>query len=225
MALILVWVVPQMRELGTTMGIEGDLPWLTENIGTLYGTLLVSFVALLLASLCLMYLWVLAARRDIAFGSLRESILDWIPVAGGIWKGRRESATQQQLAHLLEGGITLPRSLEILSGLTMDQWEKTQLLDFRKRLIMGAGFEGSVRQFAFFKRDNIAIIVAGQESGKLDEFLLNLSTEGERMVLWKLNQLIRLVEPLMLLFLSAAIGGLVMAYLLPMVTMFERLSL
>lgn len=225
MALILVWVIPQMRELGETMGMQGDLPWLTENIGILYGSLLMSILLVALGACGTVYFWSRAARRFEFMGRYRESLLKWIPVLGNIWRGRREADIQQQLANLLRGGITLPRSLEILSELRLDRWEKDQLLDFRKRLIMGAGFEASVERFAFFNRDSISLLVSGQESGQLDEFLFRLSDEGERLVFWKLKQLIRLVEPLMLVSLSGAIGGLVMAYLLPMVRMFEQLSL
>lgn len=225
MILILVWLVPQMRILGESMGLAGNLPWLTENIGFLYGAILLFAFALCGFLSIGLYLWSIAARRYLIFGTIRESLLRRIPVAGDIWRGLRESNTQQQLGCLLKGGITLPRSLEILSGLTSDYWESKQLLDFRNRLLMGSGIESALEQFAFFQSESVSLLLSGHQSGQMDEFLIRLSKDRERMVLWRLKQLIRLLEPLMLLVLSAAIGGLVMAYILPMVRMFEQVSL
>ncbi len=225
MVLILFWVVPRMRELGESMGLQGNLPWLTENIGALYGVLMITVLALSLGMVCLALLWRFLARQFDKPGQIREYLMKWIPVAGEIWRGKREADLQQQMANLLQGGITLPRTLDILAGLTRDRWEKNQLLGFRKRLLMGAGFEASMKRFTLFREENLPLLVAGQESGKLDEYLFRLSSQSEGQALWKLKQLVRLVEPLMLVFLAGAIGGLVLAYLLPMVRMFEQLSL
>jgi type II secretory pathway component PulF len=225
LSLILVWVIPKMHELAETMGMDGNLPWLTEHIGTLYGALLLAVLFATFAAVGLAYLWRVAARRYSLPGRAREYLLGRFPVVGQIWRTRREADIQVQMANLLRGGITLPHLLEILSGLTMDQWEKGQFLDFRKRLLMGSGFEDSLKRFTPFSEDNHTILVSGQECGQLDEFLLRLSREGEKLVLRRLDQLIRLVEPLMLIGLSGAIGGLVLAYLLPMIRMFEQLSL
>jgi type II secretory pathway component PulF len=225
MVLILVWVIPQMRELGRSMGLEGQLPWLTEHIGHLYGAITLVLAGIVLLSALAGIPWRWCARRYERCGIVREWLIRQVPLLWEIFRSRRESATHQRIATLLQGGITLPRSLQLLGDMTEDQWEKRQYQEFRKRLLMGTGFEESIKQFSFIRKENVTLLIAGQESGRLEVYMHQLAGELEDQVKWKLKQLVRFVEPAMLLGLSGAIGGLVLAYLLPMVRMFEQLSM
>ena len=69
MGLILLWVIPQMQAVSTGMGGPAGLPWLTEHIGLLYGSLFAAALLLLAGGGCSVVLpalarWPLSALRS-----------------------------------------------------------------------------------------------------------------------------------------------------------------
>ena len=52
MGIILLWVVPQMRTISVSMGQDGEMPWLTEHIGTIYGGLFLGMTGMSLLIAC-----------------------------------------------------------------------------------------------------------------------------------------------------------------------------
>jgi type IV pilus assembly protein PilC len=105
-----------------------------------------------------------------------------------------------------------------------DLWERAQLETFRKRLLMGSGFEEGLDAFPLVGEESRPLLKVGQEGGQLDRYLLQLADDLDEEVTQRLSRCIRFLEPGMLLILSIAIGGLILAYLLPMVRMLEQLA-
>jgi type II secretory pathway component PulF len=224
MGLILFWVVPQMRAISQSMAPGSSLPWLTEHIGGLYG--LVFFGSAFLGGACASCIGLMGrlAKRSPRCAAFHEAVLGRLPLAGNLRRKLRESRCLRQLSLLLEGGLTLPAALQTISDGTDDLWEKHQLLEFRRRLLMGAGLPEALHAFRMLDPADEPLLLAGQESGQLEEYMRRIADEQEASSLWQLKQFMRFLEPAMLLFLSVAIGGLILAYLLPMVGIFEQLA-
>ena len=222
MALILFWVVPQMQEVSESMGLGDGMPWLTENIGWLYGILFAGiFGSLALGFLSCAILHFLG-RKYFTWSLLEEKLMGRLPVIGTIRRKLREAGILRQLGSLIHGGVTIPRALEMAAERIGGLWLNRELLNCRSRLLMGTGFEEAFVACPVFSRDSLPLIIAGQESGQLDTYMGRLSDDLERQVSWSLKNWTRMLEPILLLGLSGAIGGLVLAYLLPMVRMLEQ---
>lgn len=224
MAIILIWVVPQMRQISISMGQGGQVPWLTEHIGVLYGlfflgsagTGLVTFLFWVTSGYC--------ARRSFKCASMREKIANFVPFFGSLRRERRESRILRQLGTLLHGAITLPAALDLAATRSPDQWEVFQLEEFRKRVLMGISFEESLQAFAVIDKLNRPLVMIGQESGQMDAYLLRIATELDREISWKLKQAMRILEPAIIFGLAILIAGLVLAYLLPTISLMEHLA-
>ena len=137
---------------------------------------------------------------------------------------RRESRILRQLGTLLQGGVTLPDALSMIKESSPDMWEKHQLMDFRKRLLMGDGFNKCLSAFALVSSSSEALLATGNEAGQLDTFARKVADALDRQCAWTFQHLIRFLEPVTIFGLALAIGGLVMAYILPMIQMLERLA-
>lgn len=222
MGIILFWVVPQMRELSGSMGLGEDLPWLTEHIGFLYGGLLAGAVSLLALAVAGLLLFQFAGRRSAKWGCLGERLLGRIPVVGPAIRRAREARLLRQLATLLQAGTSVPAALEMAAAGSPSRWVKGELMQFRSSLLMGMGFSASLRACSLFDREGIPLLEVGQESGKIESFMEGLAGSREEEASWAVTQITRLVEPVFLLVLSGAIGGMVLAYLLPMVRLLEQ---
>ena len=224
MLLILFWVVPEMRAICLSMGSGTRLPWLTQHIGMLYGLTLLGLALStgLLATLIVSAR--LLASRYPRWALLEESIHGHLPVLAKLRSWRREARCLCQLSVLLQGGITLPAALETIALGAASRWEQDQLMQFRRRLLMGAGFKEGLRAFAVVDAENEPLLLAGQEAGCPEVYMERIAAELEALANWRIQQCIRFLEPAMLLILSVAIGGLILAYLLPMVRIFEQLA-
>jgi type IV pilus assembly protein PilC len=101
-------------------------------------------------------------------------------------------------------------------------WEQQELMRFRSSLLMGMGFSVSLRACPLFDRESVPLLEAGQESGRLESYMERIALARDEEARWKVSQATRFVEPVFLFVLSGAIGGMVLAYLLPMVRLLEQ---
>jgi general secretion pathway protein F len=222
MGLILLWVVPEMREMSSAMGLGDKLPWLTEHIGRLYGLILAAGLALALALGGGLAGLSWLGRGSARWGLAEERLLGAVPVAGGLRRRVREARLLRQLGTLLGGGTTLPRALEMVAEAVPSRWEAEELRLFRSRLLMGAGFADALAGCALISPEDALLLLTGQEGGRLETYMERIAADLEQQVTWRIRHATRLLEPLFLLGLSGAIGGLVLAYLLPMIRLLEQ---
>jgi type II secretory pathway component PulF len=224
MAIILLWVVPQLREVSASLDKGAGLPWITRNIGWLYASIFSLWVlaGAMCAALWPSCLW--WARRSVPGASFVEELTCWIPLVGWMRRCRREARLARQVGTLLHSGVTLPRALEMASDLAPDLWEKRQLLEFRSRLIMGSGLDEALEVCPLIQPESRGLLLAGQESGKLDHYLIQVADDLEGQAERKLAVWTRALEPVLLLLLAVMIGGLILAYILPMTRLLEQLA-
>ena len=165
-----------------------------------------------------------AGRTSMLCASLAELFKSRLPIVGRIHQVGREGRFLRQLGTLLRGGVALPSALQNMAGSCPSAWERAELEQFRQRLLMGAPVAEGLANCRLLKPATCMLLVAGQEAGRLDQYLIRLAEEDEALAAWRLQQAVRLLEPALLLGLSAAVGGLVLAYLLPMVRLLEQLA-
>ena len=224
MAVILLWVVPEMRAICASMHRGAQLPWLTEHIGYLYGGAFLSVLSGCALAGTLLALLRPASRRSLEWARRQEFLMRAIPLWGWLRARRRQARLLRQLATLLGSGVTLAQALRSSADGSPDAWEREEVLAFRERLLLGGGFPAAMEHFPLIDAEQSALLLAGQESGRLETYMSQLAEDLEATVAWRLEQWTRALEPLTILGLAVAVGGLVMAYLLPMVHMLEQLA-
>ena len=214
-------VIPRLQEVLRGLLPGGELPYWSEHIGRLYGAgLLVGLSVLLLA-------WIVhgtatrVARHSPGVARGRERFLNGLPLFGALRFWAREARLLRQLAVLLRGGVPLPEAISLLASGFPGEWERAALREWRRRLLMGEGFAASLQRFPLLASDNKELLCAGQESGRLEEFMESAADDAERRGRWRTESLLRQLEPAFLTFLTAALGGLFLAFLLPMIRLFE----
>lgn len=214
-------VIPRLQEVLRSLLPGGELPYWSEHIGRLYGT------GLLAGLLVIIFVWIVhgaatrIARRSAGIARARERCLRRLPLFGALRFWSREARLLRQLAVLLRGGVPLPEALSLCEAGFPGQWERLALREWRRRLLMGEGFAPSLHRFPLIAAENKELLCAGQESGRLEEFMESAADDAERQGRWRTESLLRQLEPVFLAFLTAALGGLFLAFLLPMIRLFE----
>lgn len=125
----------------------------------------------------------------------------------------------RELATLLEAGMTLDRSLQILIDLSHAEHLTRVLADLQERVRGGAPFSVALdAQDGQFPRLYINMVRAGEASGALDQVLDRLADYMERVAELRQTVTSALVYPSILLFVSGLSVILLLVFVVPQFT-------
>lgn len=132
----------------------------------------------------------------------------------------------RELATLLEAGMTLDRSLQILIDLTEAEHLSRVLSDLQERVRGGATFSSALdAQDGQFPRLYINMVRAGEASGALDQVLDRLADYLERVAELRQTVTSALVYPSILLFVAGLSVILLLVFVVPQFTvLFEDMG-
>jgi general secretion pathway protein F len=132
----------------------------------------------------------------------------------------------RQLATLLEAGLTLDRSLQVLSDLSTDDTVVRVLADLQDRVRGGATFSAALEaQGGQFPKLYVNMVRAGEASGALDEVLVRLADYLERSAELRGTVSSALVYPMILLFVAGLSVILLLVFVVPQFTvLFEDMG-
>jgi len=85
----------------------------------------------------------------------------------------------------------------------------------REQVTEGAGLSGPLREAAIFPAMLPQMAAVGEKSGELEGMLLKVAEIYEHQVQTRLNGMMALLEPLMILLMGSVVGFIVLAILLP----------
>lgn len=125
----------------------------------------------------------------------------------------------RELATLLEAGMTLDRSLQILIDLSDADHLTRVLADLQERVRGGATFSSALEaQEGQFQRLYINMVRAGEASGALDQVLDRLADYLERVAELRQTVTSALIYPSILLFVSGLSVILLLVFVVPQFT-------
>jgi general secretion pathway protein F len=132
----------------------------------------------------------------------------------------------RQLATLLESGLTLDRSLQVLGDLSTEDTVIRVLNDLQERVRGGANFSAALdAQDGQFPKLYVNMVRAGEASGALDEVLTRLADYLERSAELRGTVSSALVYPLILLFVAGLSVILLLVFVVPQFTvLFEDMG-
>ncbi|MCX5702226.1 MAG: type II secretion system F family protein [Candidatus Omnitrophica bacterium] len=207
---MLTFVIPRLTRIFVNMG--QDLPMPTRILISISGALrqwwiwgIICFVILII-------------RRQVRKKSakLSLSILKLrLPVFGKLVLKAELSRFTRTLALLIKNGIPILRGLEIAIAVIDNEIIKNQLRQSIKELEQGGSFGKSLKQSKIFPVFLTNLITVGEESGKLEEALSEVSSAYERDTDESIKTMASLLEPLMILVMGLVVGFVVIAMLLP----------
>lgn len=132
----------------------------------------------------------------------------------------------RQLATLLESGLTLDRSLQVLADLGTDETVIRVLSDLQERVRGGATFSAALEaQEGQFSKLYVNMVRAGEASGAVDEVLTRLADYLERSAELRGTVSSALVYPMILLFVAGLSVIMLLVFVVPQFTvLFEDMG-
>lgn len=138
-----------------------------------------------------------------------------LPIVGQILLDTAVSRFCRVFGTLLENGVPILRALEISSQSTGNAILSEAVVKSSENVSSGESLSKPLAETKIFPPQIMAMITIAEESNTLENVLVNIADTVEKQVARKLDMLVRLLEPLMLLAMAGAVLYIILGLLLP----------
>ena len=209
---LMTFVVPKITRM--LEDLEQGLPLPTQLLMSFSGFLAAYWWLLLIVGIGLFW----AARRF----SLTARGRFWfdqkkyrLPLIGPLALQNATARFARTTATLLHSGVPLLTALEIVQNLLGNNYLQQALEVVREKVTEGAGLSEPLFDAGVFPAMLPQMAAVGERSGELEGMLFKVAEIYEHQVETRLNSLMALLEPLMILVMGTVVGFIVLAILLP----------
>ncbi|EKO3990998.1 type II secretion system F family protein [Vibrio fluvialis] len=220
--LMLTMVIPEFESMFKGFGAE--LPWFTQQILKLSHGVQAYSAAAFIASLGLVF-GIKTARKKSFVVRLKTSQLSLrFPIIGGVLAKAAIAKFSRTLATSFSAGIPILASLKTTAKTAGNVHFETAIQDVHRHTAAGMPMYIAMRNTQAFPEMVLQMVMIGEESGKLDDMLNKVATIYEFEVDNTVDNLGKILEPLIIVFLGIVVGGLVVAMYLPIFNLMSVLG-
>lgn len=137
-----------------------------------------------------------------------------VALIGQLLQKREVGRFARTLGTLLKSGVPLLQALELVEEVVGNQVISRSLKDVRSGIREGQGIAGPLGESGVFPSLALQMVSVGEETGRLDEMLIQVAEYYERDTQTQLRRLTSLVEPVLILTMGLVVGFVVIAMLL-----------
>lgn len=142
-----------------------------------------------------------------------------IPVLGSVLRTIAVGRFARTLGALTKGGVTILESLSIVRDTLGNELLAGQIDQVAEKVKTGSSLAAPLSQSGFFPPLLVQIISIGEQTGKLDQMLLNAADTFDHEADAAINRFITVFPVILILLLALIIGFIIVAILLPIFMM------
>lgn len=210
---MLTFIVPMFTDIFKRFG--GDLPGLTVAIISFSHFINQYFLYMLaLAGAVTFFMWFNRKRtwyrRASSLGAAK------IPMLGKIYTGMYMARFCNSMSLLISARVPLIRAIQLVRQMIDYYPLEVSLLKVEKDILQGVSLHKSLSAFKIFAPRTIALLKVGEEVNRLDTFFKKLADQHSEEVEHRTSLFSAFLEPVMIIFLGAVVGFILIAMYLPM---------
>lgn len=210
---ILAWLVPKVKGF-----LRGDLPTATKMLFGLSDVIRDSWPTLVASVVGVIVAFVYAIRSKAGRAWIDRVSLR-LPQIGKIVKLVAICRFCRILGTLLHNGVPILQSLKIARDSAGNETLAMQIDDATEGVRKGESLAAPLAAGGLFPLDIVDMIAVGEESNNLENVLIRIADSYETRLARQIDVAVRLIEPVLLVFLAAMVGFIAIALLLPILTM------
>jgi len=143
------------------------------------------------------------------------------PVVGTLVKSVEAARFTRTLGTLINSGVPILQALRLVQEIITNQLIAGALETVYRRVKEGENLSTPLLQADIFPPLAVQMISVGEETGKLDEMLLRVAENYEKVVRNMVKRFVNLLEPVMILGMGLMVGFIVISMLLAVFSMNE----
>lgn len=210
--LLVVVVVPKV--VGIFQDLGQELPLLTQLL-IASSNFLVAYGIYILIAVILGIILFQRAMRSESFRAKVQQFYLRLPIVGKLTKGVNTARFSRTLSIMTASGVPVLDSLRIAAEVIMNRPMRQAVQEAAVSISEGATIHSSLERSGHFPPMTLHLIASGEQSGNLEEMLDRAASQQERELNTVINTTLKLLEPLIIVFMGVMVLGIVMAVLMP----------
>jgi len=219
-AIFLLWkVIPVFANIFRDLGAE--LPGLTAMVVSL-SDFVQKYILFIVAGIVALILAFRFYRSTTPGRWSTDRLILKLPVFGPLLYKVAMTRVTRTLATLISGGVPMLEALKITSTTAGNVIIEKEITDARKLVSEGKTMAESFKLSGKFPTMMLQMINVGEATGTLDEMLNKLANFYDEEVDNAVAAMLSVLEPVLLIFVGAMVGGLVVSMYLPIFNLMQQ---
>ena len=221
---IMVYVVPQFVKIYE--GIDGaEIPPITIFVMNLSAFLQSNYLYIIIGICLFILIFVYLYKNIKAFKTFIQWILMHTPIFGNVIIYNEVTMFTKTFASLLAHNVFITDSMEILNKITNNEIYKMLILDTITNLAKGEKISLAFKDHWAFPIPAYEMITTGERTGQLAEMMQKVSTYYQELHRNAVTRIKTFIEPILILFLTFTVGGIVLSIVIPMFSFYGSIQI
>lgn len=147
-------------------------------------------------------------------------LVTW-PVVGDLFSKVEMARFSRTLGTLLSNGVTLVAALNIVRETMSNSWLAEAVSGVARELKEGRGLGKPMMETGRFPMLAVHMIQVGEETGRLDEMLMQVAQTYDQEVEVAIRKALALLQPVMIVLMAAVIGFIIISILSAMLSVYD----
>lgn len=220
-ALLVTVVLPQIN--GLLLSLGGELPFFTrwiiagsDFVSNWWWLILIVFIGLAVAFR--------AYRRTESGRMAVDRLTLRLPVIGRVARTIAIARFSRTFSSLLSGGVSIIQALDISRHVARNAVIEEAVENARTSVLEGASLAKPLRASGQFPPMVLTMVEVGERAGELESMLIKVAETYDEQVETTITKLTSLMEPLLILIMVAIVLFIIMATLMPLMSVTNSLG-
>lgn len=212
---LIVFFVPKFEPLFDGLRAAGELPMATDLLLGISG-LLQSYWWLLLGVVVFAALGLTQFLQGDSGKYWMDMVKIKVPLFGSIFLNLSVARFCRVLGTLLGNGVPILKSLDISSRAAGNRILAESIMKASENITAGAKLASPLAACGHFPSEVVEMITVAEESNTLERVMIQISDSLERTTFRRMDILVRMLEPIMLLVMAVVVFFIVLALMVPL---------
>ncbi|MBC7004996.1 type II secretion system F family protein [Photobacterium sp. BZF1] len=213
MSVLNIKVIPQFASMFSRFGVELPLP---TRILIATSNFFVHYWPLMLGAVIVTWIALKAWRQTPAGGEKWDKFRLKVPIVGDIVNRAQLSRFSRTFSLMIRAGVPLNQAIQMSAESLGNNYLENRLIEMKNGIESGSSIAAMARQSGVFTPLVLQMIAVGEETGQVDELLLEVSDFYDREVDYDLKTLTARIEPILLFIVAIMVLVLALGIFLPM---------
>ncbi len=218
---MLLFIVPVFAGLFKTLG--GTLPLPTRILVSLSAGLKIAAIPLIILVIVAVQVWK-RIKHDVRVRNVIDPMKLKLPVFGELFRKIALTRFARNLGTMMASGVPILQSLDIVADTTGNVVLERATRAVQESVRTGEALAQPLTEHPVFPPMVVQMMAVGEDTGALDTMLMKIAEFYDQEVEATTEALTALIEPLMIAFLGAIIGSMIVALYMPIFKIFDLIK-
>jgi general secretion pathway protein F len=216
--ILLIAVVPKFKPIFEQSGKA--LPFITQAVVVAGDVLRNWWYLFVIVIAALVLIFAKRMQDPVVRFNWDRRILGW-PLVGDLAAKVEMARFSRTLGTLLANGVSLVNALAIVRETMGNGWLAEAIGQVARELKEGRGLGRPMMETGRFPMLAVHMILVGEETGRLDEMLMQVAETYDVEVEQAIRKLLAFLEPAMILLMALIVGAIILSMLTAMLTIYD----